>query len=74
MIHKLVSMSQIIRHFWGIAAVLSVMLMAANLSYGVEREMLTIHIDASSPAASFLPDEAFGAGLDGLEEDELKST
>jgi hypothetical protein len=73
-IHKLVRMSQRIRHFWAVAAVLSVMLMAANLSYGAERERLTIHIDASNPAASFMPDEAFGAGLDGLEEGELIST
>jgi hypothetical protein len=67
-------MLQIVRLFWVGAAVLSAVLMAANLSYGVERERLTIRIDASTPAASFMPDEAFGAGLDGLEEDELKST
>ncbi|MCX5870987.1 MAG: discoidin domain-containing protein [Deltaproteobacteria bacterium] len=67
-------MLQIVRLFWVGAAVLSAVLMTASFSYGVERERLTIHIDASTPVASFMPDEAFGAGLDGLEEDELKST
>jgi hypothetical protein len=41
--------------------------MTADFSYGAEHDRLSIRIDASSPAASFTPDEAFGADLDGLE-------
>lgn len=72
-IYVLVSMLQIGRLFWVGTAMLSAVLMSVNLSYGVDREKLIIHIEASSPAASFLPDEAFGAGLDGLEEADLES-
>lgn len=35
-------------------------------SLAAGKERLEIRIDAARPAASFLPDEAFGAGLDGL--------
>ena len=35
---------------------------------------ITIRIDVSRPAASFLPDEAFGAGLDGLNRKDLHQT
>ena len=67
-------MSQINYTFLVSAVVLSVVLICANFSYGAEREKLTIHIDASSPSASFMPDEAFGAGLDGLEETDLENS
>jgi hypothetical protein len=65
------SLLHIYRPFWVRAVVLSFALMTADISHGVERKELTIRIDASSPTASFMPDEAFGAGLDGLDEQDL---
>jgi hypothetical protein len=56
------------------AVLLSTVLLIADLSWGAVRENLAIRVEAASPAASFLPDEAFGAGLDGLEEQHLKTT
>lgn len=55
-------------------AVLAATLLRADFSCGTEQAPLTIHIEAASPVASFLPNEAFGAGLDGLEEKHLQST
>jgi hypothetical protein len=48
------------------------MLMIVDISCGTERKKFTISIDASTPAASFMPDEAFGAGLDGLKKKDLE--
>ena len=57
--------------FFLVAAVLAAALMLVNPSSGAQRPRLFIHIDTTRPAVSFLPDEAFGAGLDGLEEKDL---
>ena len=54
-----------------VAAVLAAALMLVDSSSGAQRPQLLVRIDATRPAASFLPDEAFGAGLDGLEENDL---
>ena len=67
-------MLQIDRYFLMGVAVLAATLLSADFSRGTEQTNITIHIEAASPAASFLPDEAFGAGLDGLEEKHLQST
>jgi hypothetical protein len=56
------------------AATLLVVLMTANASRSVEKNNLTVRIDVSSPVASFMPDEVFGAGLDGLDEIDLETT
>ncbi len=56
------------------AVVLAAMLLSADFSRGTEPAKVTIQIEAANPVASFLPDEAFGAGLDGLEEKHLEST
>lgn len=56
------------------AVVLAATLLSADFSCGTEQAKITIRIEAASPVASFLPDEAFGAGLDGLEEKHLEST
>jgi hypothetical protein len=65
-------MFHIHRPFWGVAVLLSVVLLIVDISYGVERKGLIIRIDASIPTASFMPDEAFGAGIDGLEKQDLE--
>jgi hypothetical protein len=70
----LIHMLLIDRFFLVGVAVLSAVLMNAPFSQAVDREKLTIHIDVSGPAASFMPDEAFGAGIDGLEEADLESS
>lgn len=44
------------------------LLEACAVSRAAEREKLAITVEASSPAATFTPDEAFGAGVDGLEQ------
>jgi hypothetical protein len=54
------------------AAILSAVLLTVDFSYSMGRKQLSIHIDASNPTASFMPDEAFGAGLDGLSEKDLE--
>ena len=65
---------QIDRPFLLGAAGLVALLMTVNSSYGLESERISIYIDASDPVASFMPDEAFGASLDGLEEIDLENT
>ena len=62
------------RLFLVTVAVLAATVLIADFSGGAERESLAIHIEAASPVASFTPDEAFGAGLDGLEEKNLERT
>jgi hypothetical protein len=62
------------RLFLIIAALFSTTLMFVDISCGMEREKVTISIDVSKPTASFTPDEAFGAGLDGLYEKDLERT
>jgi hypothetical protein len=47
-------------------------LLTADFSYCTERKQLSIRIDISTPTASFIPDEAFGAGLDGLNDEDLE--
>jgi hypothetical protein len=67
-------MLKIFRLFFAGAAILIAVLMPSDFSFCAERGSLSIHIDPSSPVASFLPDEAFGAGLDGLQEEDLDGT
>ncbi len=50
---------------------LAVVLFVDSL-YGGQRRGLSIGIDASGPVASFLPDQAFGAGLDGQGGEDLE--
>jgi hypothetical protein len=54
------------------SVVLSATLMTSKVAGSAQRESLSIRIDVSNPAASFTPDEAFGAGLDGLREKDLE--
>ena len=54
-----------------VAAVLTATLAIVDCTSGAQRSLLSLRIDATRSAASFLPDEAFGAGLDGLEEKDL---
>ena len=59
----------IISHLlWLSTIVLLAMLITPQIVYAVNTEKFTIHINTLSPAANFMPDESFGAGLDGLEE------
>ena len=62
------------RFFGIVATVLLAALLTADVSCGTDREAVAIRIEAASPVASFTPDEAFGAGLDGLEEKDLDRT
>ena len=56
---------------FSIAVVLALTLMVVDSTSGAQGRRLFLQIDATRPVASFLPDEAFGAGLDGLEEKDL---
>ena len=58
----------IYRFFRASYAVLFVALLAASIVQGSEKKEITIRINALKPTAYFMPKEAFGAGLDGLEE------
>lgn len=60
--------------FWVSATVLLAILITSDLACAVNKKKFTIQISTSSPAASFTPNEAFGAGLDGLEEIDFEST
>ncbi|WP_198013923.1 discoidin domain-containing protein [Desulforegula conservatrix] len=54
------------------SVVLSTFFLIADYSYAAERQRLSINIDDSTPVASFMPDQAFGATLDGLEGGDLE--
>jgi hypothetical protein len=66
------AMFQKSRLYLACAVILSAVLLTSDFSYSMGRKQLSIHIDASNPTASFMPDEAFGAGLDGLNEKDLE--
>jgi hypothetical protein len=55
-----------------IIALFSATLMIVDPSCGKEYKKVAINIEVSNPAVSFMPDEAFGAGLDGLDEKDLE--
>jgi hypothetical protein len=54
-----------IQFFLAIVSV-AILIITDNL-HASERGKLAIAIDVSRPVAAFAPDEAFGAGVDGLE-------
>lgn len=48
------------------------LLILADIGQGADKQAISLQVDTAHPGASFLPGEAFGAGLDGLEETELE--
>ncbi len=66
-------MFKINRLSWVNLVALLAMLLNANIVCAADKGNLTVLVDIASAAATFLPDEAFGAGLDGLEEPEFKN-
>lgn len=50
------------------------LLMPVNRGQAVENAPVSLRIDTTHPIATFLPETAFGAGLDGLEESELEQS